>query len=235
MSRVLRLSVTSLLLAHGAVHAQSVCASDGERKPARLVERFINADCDSCWKDAGTPKTGRGELPLDWVVPSSKGDDAPLSAVATRDALGRLESLNAATPAESSRVTHAVGRMNGADLRVARGLPLAGYMGASIALKPVPTAARGQQWTAWLALVETLPAGTEGSPVERNLVRNVFQTNWDGRKPLSKKERLQFFDQRSMSVAEGVDTSRLRVIGWLENTRGRVLTAAVSRCVPEKN
>jgi hypothetical protein len=223
------------LIAHGAAQAQSVCASDGVPRPARLVERFINADCENCWRSAATPKTGRGELPLDWVVPGAKGDDAPLSAVATRDALSRLESLRSTAPATSSVTTHAVGRMNGANLRVARGLPLGGYMGASIALKPVPSAARGQQWTAWLALVETLPAGAEGSPVERNLVRNVFQASWDGRKQLSKTEQKQFFDQRSMSVAEGVDPGRLRVVGWLENGRGKVMTAAVSRCAAEKS
>ncbi len=214
--------------------AQSVCASDGQPQPVALVERFINADCDSCWKDPATPKAARGQIALDWVLPGGKGDDAPLSAVATRDGLGRLEALREPVPAASTAGNRAVRRAQGATLRVARGLPLSGYIGASIALKPIPAAARGQQWTAWLALVETLPAGLEGLPVERNLVRNAFQTNWDGRKQLPKTEQNRFFDQRSMSVVEGADPTRLRVVGWVEDARGQILSAAVSKCQPEK-
>ena len=83
-------------------------------------------------------------------------------------------------------------------------------------------------------MVETLPAGAENSPVERNLIRNVFQANWDGRKPLSKGEQNRFFDQRSMSIAEGANPERMRVVGWVENEKGQVVAAAQSRCVPEK-
>jgi hypothetical protein len=218
----------------GVAHAQSFCASDGQPQPTQLLERFINADCDSCWKDPATPKTGAGQLALDWVTPGSKGDDAPMSAIATRDALTRLESLKKQPPATSSVQAQPVRGVKGARLRVAHGLPLADYVGASIELKPVPSSARGQNWTAWLALVETLPAGTEGSPVARNLVRNLLQASWNGRKQLSKTEQNRFFDQRSMSIAAGVDASRLRVIGWVEDQKGQIVAAAASQCVPEK-
>lgn len=228
------LLTAALLGSAVTAQAQSFCASDGQLQPARLVERFINADCDSCWKDPETPKAGAGELALDWVTPGSHFDNAPLSAVATRDALARLESLKQAAPAASSVSRQAVRGIKGAGLRVAHGLPLAEYLGASIELKPVPAAARGQTWTAWLALVETLPAGTEGSPVARNLVRNLFQTNWTLSKKLSKQEQTRFFDQRSMSIAQGVDASRLRVIGWVENEKGQIVAAAESLCAPEK-
>lgn len=235
----LRAQYFTLLLAFGMLalqgnaHAQSFCSSDGQSRPTQLVERFINADCESCWKDPATPKTGAGQLALDWVTPGSKGDDAPMSAIATRDALTRLESLKKPAPAASSVQTHTVSAVNGATLRVAHGLPLADYVGASIALKPVPAAARGQNWTAWLALVETLPAGTEGSPVARNLVRNLLQAPWNNRKQLSKTERDRLFDQRSMSIAPGVDASRLRVIGWVEDQQGQIVAAAASQCLPE--
>ncbi|ABE43655.1 hypothetical protein [Polaromonas sp. JS666] len=211
--------------------AQSFCASDGQPRPAQLMERFINADCDSCWTDPATPKAGAGQIALDWVVPGSKGDDAPLSAVATRDALARLEASGQAVPAKASNRTHSVNRLTGSTLRVAHGLPLADYLGASIELKPIPPAARGQRWTAWLALVETLPAGTEGSPTERNLVRNLLQVSWDGRK-LSNTEQNQnrFFEARSMAIAQGANAGRLRVIGWVEDEKNRVRAAAQSRC-----
>ena len=218
----------------GNAHAQSFCSSDGQPRPTRLLERFINADCESCWSDPATPKTGAGQLALDWVVPSSKGDDAPMSAIATRDALVRLESLKKQPPATSSAQVQSVRGVKGATLRVAHGLPLADYVGASIALKPIPAAARGQNWTAWMALVETLPVGTEGSPVARNLVRNLFQAPWNVRKQLSKTEHLRFFDQRSMSIAAGVDASRLGVIGWVEDQNGKIVAAAASQCVAAK-
>jgi hypothetical protein len=236
----LRAQYFTLLLAFGmlalqdSAHAQSFCASDGQPRPTQLVERFINADCENCWKDPATPKASAGQLALDWVTPGSKGDDAPMSAIATRDALARLDALKKLPPAASSVQTSVVRGVKGATLRVAHGLPLADYVGASIELTPVPAAARGQNWTAWLALVETLPAGTEGSPVPRNLVRNLLQTPWNVRKQLSKTELDRFFDQRSMSIAPGVDASRLRVIGWVEDQQGQIVAAAASQCVPEK-
>lgn len=225
---------TACLAPLRSAHAQSFCASDGQPRPVRLLERFINADCDSCWTDPATPQTGAGQLALDWVVPGSKGDDAPMSAIATRDALARLDAVKKQPPTSSSSQAQPVRGVKGAALRVAHGQPLADYVGASIELKPVPGSARGKTWTAWLALVETLPAGTEGSPVARNLVRNMLQTTWNGRKQLSKTEQNRFFDQRSMSIASGVDASRLRVIGWVEDQNGQIVAAAASQCVPEK-
>ncbi|UUZ75118.1 hypothetical protein LP414_24420 [Polaromonas sp. P1(28)-13] len=211
--------------------AQSFCASDGQPRPVQLMERFINADCDSCWTDPATPKPGPRAVALDWVTPGSKGDDAPLSTVATRDALARLEALGQGVPAGSQTRTHAVKGLNkGSTLRVAHGLPLANYLGASIELKPIPVAAKTQRWTSWLALVETLPVGTEGSPTERNLVRNTLQSTWDGRKQLSKTEQNRFFEARSMSITQGANPNRLRVIGWVEDEKGHVLVAAQSRC-----
>lgn len=229
------LTAAALLLSVHGAQAQSFCASDGQPQPVQLMERFINADCDSCWIDPATPRAGPRAIALDWVLPGSKGDDAPLSSVATRDALARLDALGQGIPAASHHHSHAVKGLKGATLRVAHGLPVADYLGASIELKPIPAAARKQRWTSWLVLVETLPAGTEGSPTERNLVRNLLQSTWDGRKQLSKTERNRFFEARSMGIAPGAKPSRLRVMGWVEDEKGRVLAAAESRCQAETN
>jgi hypothetical protein len=212
----------------GIAHAQSSCSSDGQSRPAVLLERFINADCADCWTDPATARAGRGTVALDWVLPGSQGDNAPLSAVATRDGLKRLETLATAPPPTSlNRKTQVQGRTG--TLRVAHGLPVSGYIGASIELG-VPASVTPQTWTAWLALVEALPAGTEGSPVPRNLVRNLIQPNWDGRKQLSNKERLRFIESRSMDIPAGMKTNRAQVIGWVEDAQGRVVAAAQSRC-----
>lgn len=228
----------SLALCAGAilstpVLAQSVCASDGQPKPLRLMERFTNADCADCWRDPATAKAPPGTAVLDWVLPGSQGDDAPLSAVASRDATFRLETLSLGMPRTTSIQTTATTLDPGlkrSELRVARGLALAGYVGASIQLKPAPAKGKVTSVTAWLALVETLPMGLEGSPVERNLVRNVFQSSWNlGKKPPSSAQN-RWFDQRSMGVADSVNPDRLKVIGWLADDRGRILAMSQSAC-----
>ncbi|MES2362152.1 MAG: hypothetical protein V4646_10125 [Pseudomonadota bacterium] len=226
--------LSMLILAVGthAARAQAFCASDGQPQPVALLERFINSDCESCWKDPATAKALPGQAVLDWIVPGGKGDDAPLSAVASRDGLSRLEALGQVVPKEASNSLRKVKGLKGSRLRVAHGLVLSGYVGVSIGFKPLPARTKSQAWSAWLALVESLPEGTEGTPVARNLVRNALQLNGDGRSQLSKKERSHFFESRVMSVAQGVNPDRLRVIGWLEDASGQVLTAAQSRCAP---
>ena len=220
-----------LLAAHVQAEGQSFCASDGQPGPVQLMERFLNADCDSCWSDPATPRPGSRAVALDWIIPGKRGDDGPLSGVATRDALARLEALKKSIPSQSITVLHRVKGPRGATLRVAHGLPLADYVGASIELKPLPKAAKEQRWTSWLALVETLPTGTEKSPVVRNLVRNLLQTNWNGREQLLKDEQNRFFETRSMNIAAAANPSRLRVIGWVEDEKGQVVAAAQSRCI----
>ena len=60
-----------LLTAAASAQAQPVCASDGQPQPVQLMERFINADCNSCWTDPATPQAAANEIALDWVVPGS--------------------------------------------------------------------------------------------------------------------------------------------------------------------
>jgi hypothetical protein len=225
-ARWLIASVGFLLLPPLAV-AQSSCSSDGQPRPLALMERFINADCDACWADTATPRPQARELAIDWIVPGSKGDDAPLAAAANRDGLVRLQALRRSVPAgaDSSQTRLLAAART---LRVAHGLPFNDYIAASIELKP---AGRGP-WTAWLALVETIPAGTEGSPIERNLVRNLFQPAWDGSRPLSKAEQKRLFEARPMGIPAGARADRLRVVGWVQDARGDIRAIAQSRCTP---
>jgi hypothetical protein len=212
-----------------AAQAQSSCSSDGQARPVALVERFINADCRDCWSDAATAQVRRGSVALDWVLPGSQGEDAPLSAVASRDGLKRLQALGLPSPSASSSQTTAVAEQG--RLRVAHGLPVAGYIGASVQLQGAPPAGATPPFTAWLALVETIPAGTEGSPVARNLVRNLLQPIWNMGGQLSKGEQTGFLESRSMDIPAGTDPARLAVIGWVQDAGGRVFAAAQSRCV----
>ncbi len=217
------LFAAALLTVPLAVPAQSSCSSDGQPRPVALLERFINADCVSCWSDTQAPKARAGEVALDWIVPGGRGDDAPLSAAARRDGLHRLQALNQAEPAQTG---HLVTRSrNTRPLRVAHGQPFNDYIAASIEMKPAPRGA----WTAWLALVETVPVGTEGTAVERNLVRNLLQVPWNNARPAPR-----LFESRPMQLAEGTKGERLRVIGWVQDAQGRIQGIAQSVCPPAR-
>ena len=216
------------------VHAQSFCASDGRARPALLLERFINADCAECWSDAATPALPPRALALDWVVPGSKGDDAPLAAVASRDALTRLAALHKegqsgqwqqSQPVAGAQVSEKR-RASAYRLRAAHGVAFNGYVGVSIELKRLPAQSPTRQdgpWTAWLALVEAVPAGTEGSPVARQLVRNLLVVPWS-------RQQAGGLERRSMALPEGSNPERISVVAWLEDRQGRVQTAVQSRC-----
>jgi hypothetical protein len=241
-----------------AGHAQSSCSSDGQRAPTALLERFISADCDTCWAMSTLPAASKTEASLDWIVPSPRGDEAALSTAATNDALTRLEALKLpwiaaqanmqlrellnAPPATRPNLP----RVN--YVRVAHGLPFNGYIGTSIEFepglnlrsnvltpkKPAPLD-HSNGVLAYLVLLETLPAGAEGSNVERNLVRNVLITQWDLNEQLSKPKQDGFkplFESRPISIPPGVNPDRLRVLGWVQNTKGKVLAMAQSRCAP---
>lgn len=221
MSRASFAAAFLALCAAGPAHAlASSCSSDGQPQPVALLERFISADCADCWTSAATPKPGRGELALDWIVPGRRGDDAPLSAAASRDAPERLRSLGRAAP-EAADSLRSARRAGAGTLRVAHGPAFNGYIAGSIQSLgggPGP-------FTGWMALVETLPAGTEGSPVERNLVRNLLQVPW----PAAPGRR---FEARPLSIPEGANPDRLRIVGWLQDARGVIRAISETRCEP---
>jgi hypothetical protein len=85
----------------------------------------------------------------------------------------------------------------------------------------------------WLVLTETLPSGTEGSPIPRYLIRNAFQPLWNKGEQLSNTGIIRFDELRAMSVPEGAHAGRLAVAGWIQDAHGRILAAAQSVCPPE--
>jgi hypothetical protein len=215
-----------------SAQAQSSCASDGQATPMALVERFISADCEACWSEPPTRLPAAGALTLDWIVPGKQGEDAPLSAAASRDALMRLQTLGRAAPTTSATTSKPVSGGRANRLRVAHGLPLGGYIGASIELKTALRPRSQATLSAWLLLVETIPAGADGTATPRNLVRNVLQLPWNKRNKLSNTEHIVFHETRPLSIPSGATPERLRVVGWVQDGRGRILTAAQSDCAP---
>lgn len=204
-----------------ATHA--LCTSDNVAPPAAVLERFTNADCATCWQDRATPTPASADtVVLDWVVPGRQGDDAPLSTVATGDAVERLQMLGRQVPERSDAVTtrREGGRLG---LRLAQGGAFNDYVGASIELESPGR----QPWRAWLLLVEKLPAGTEGSPVARNLVRNVFRPEWD---QTTARAPGRLAETRAMQIHEGAQPERLRLVAVLQDARGRIRAIRRTEC-----
>ncbi len=230
MKRLFLLMALGTCLAPAA-WTQSFCASDGQPTPVALVERFISADCSTCWSEPPASHARPQTVTIDWIVPSPRGDEAPLSAAASRDALARLAHLRLAAPAEALVTTRPLASARAHPLRVAHGLPFNDYLGASIEMKPAKGATSGP-WTAWLLMLETIPAGTEGSPLERRLARNLFKTEWKQPLAKDKAQPARFLDSRPLSIPEGANPENLSVLGWVEDTRGRIRSIALSRCTP---
>ena len=207
--------------------AQSLCSSDGQPAARVLRERFISADCESCWSDPRARAAARSEVALDWIVASTRGADAALSAAATRDAGWRLEGLGRALAADTLELRSPVAGASGR-LRVAHGLAFNGYIGTSISFTAGPRAPSGL--SAWVALVETIGAGTEGTPIERNLVRNTLQLQWNGPTAALANGQRGWSETRPMSIPEGARAERLRLVGWVQDRRGRILRLAQSHC-----
>lgn len=229
-------ALTCLLALHAPLAAaQSTCSSDGQPQPVALYERFINADCESCWASAPAQAPGPSALVVDWIVPGSLGDDAPLAAAATTDALARLQELQRQSPAGIDTHISEVGHPADSPgrLRVAAGPAVNDYLGTGIRLIPrhghakAPGSKTHYQFT--LVLVEAIPAGAEGSPVARNVARNALQGTWNERNQLS-KQHMAWMENRPMRIADGARPERLHVVGWLQDAQGQVIAAAQAIC-----
>jgi hypothetical protein len=210
---------------------QSFCASDGQATPLLLVEHFISADCAACWSAPQATPPAAQAMTVDWIVPSAQGDEAPLSAAAIREAHMRLDSLGQTSLIASSETTTRVLGEPAYQLQVAHGLSVGAYVGATIEFKTADNAQPSMPLTAWLLLVETVPAGVEGAPSEKNLVRNVLVLTWARPDEQTKSGQSIFRELRPLSIAQGARAPRLRVMGWVQDARGQVLSAAQSVCV----
>lgn len=185
-----------------------------------MTERFIGADCATCWtKPLVAPKDA---LVLDWIVPSTTGDDAALSAAANRDALARLDALALVLGKDQLLHRSTVKAPRTYVLRVAHGLAVNSYVGTSIELTKLPKHVK--KLDSFLLLVEHIPQGTADNPVDRLLVRNMLQESWN----LAAQPSL--LSRRPMSIPAGANPDNLRVVGWVQDAKGRVLAMVQSRC-----
>ncbi|MEK8048872.1 hypothetical protein AACH10_01320 [Ideonella sp. DXS22W] len=221
----------------GSAGAAQPAATPGPCPAAQapVRERFTAADCTDCWAapdaadttgaadaagKAGPPgRTGRtrpATWTLDWLLP--RGDDAPMSAAALPAGTERQQRAAAALAQPSGAWPR------GARLQVESGPAWQGYFGLRLSLRTPRGLPPGA--TAWLALVEKLPAGSEGSAAPRWLVRNVA-----GPLPLDTLQPGRAFSHlTALRWPDGAQPERLRARGWIESADGRVLAMGADRC-----
>ncbi|MDT7836431.1 hypothetical protein [Aquabacterium sp. OR-4] len=206
------------------------------------IERFITADCADCWAaalgggdGAGPDSLAAAPAParrwtLDWLLP--RGADAAMAAAALPEASERSQRAGlpaeAAAPGPNQRQAErrAQRPWPGLALRVSSGPAWQGYFGLQLRVAVTQATRLPAGSTAWLALVEHLPAGQEGSALPRQLVRSVagplpLQALRAGQ-PLSHLQALRW--------PAGAQPERLRARGWIEAADGRMLAMAGDRC-----
>ena len=186
------------------------------------------ADCADCWSAQPSPQARTPGWRLDWITPAAVG--APLAAAALPEAAERA--------ARNSAAPQGAGQPLAGRLQVTSGPAWNGYLGLQMTLQPARAgsnrAALPGGSTAWLALVELLPAGTEGSAVARALVRSVAgPLALDGPAAASSagqsKPKL-ITHLRALRWPEGARPERLQARAWIESATGQVLLMAADRC-----
>ncbi len=216
--------IAALLSATCAAASPAGTPPDCEPAATRqVVEAFLPADCMACWQaPAADEPSGPGTLRLDWIVPVEGTDDAPLAAAALSEAAARL---GAASNTAVLRAQPVPPLPRGVRLEVDSGLAWNGYIGLSFALRrgsrqPFPPDAGG-----WLALVERIPAGEDGSPVARQLVRALV-----GPLPLRMAAGTRTLNHlRAVLLPSNSQADRLAAVGWVQGADGRLLAATQSR------
>ncbi len=213
-----------------AVHAQpALCASEAAPNPTALIERFVSADCMSCWREADNAAAPpAGTVRLDWVLPTPAGADAPLAPAARRDALERLQMLGLATPQGSSREVLTSLQPSRLHLRVAHGLPVANYIGTAVELSPPDPG----PWTAVLLLVEKVKTDPTGNGNERHLVRNMLVTSWSDPRRSVDASLGAWRESRPMNIPESTEIEKLYALAWVHDAQGHTVAMARADCTP---
>ena len=177
----------------------------------------MSANCEACWQAAGAKDGRASAMVLDWIAPAADG--AALAAGSVPEAASRAPAL---TPTETLQRQTPLSRADAPRLRIADGPAWNGYVGVQLTLDRRNALPGGS--VAYVALVERVPAGSEGSGVTRQLVRSVAG-------PLSLEElstarTVRHF--RAMRPPDGARPERLGSVGWVETAQGIVIAATQS-------
>jgi hypothetical protein len=224
-SMLLRRTAAWLLPMLAAGAAQAQCAA----KPAVLLERFVSAACTECWKAAPPqPATGlrsSNTLAIDWVVPDAGAGTSPLSRLANAEGSARAARNGGLRADEALTRSHPIPSRSAMRLKVSSASAADSADAALRMNVRFESAQRApRQLEGYLALVEHLPAGELGSPIERTVLRSVA-----GPLAISDLSAAQPADlEVSMHRPETQHPERLSAFGWVETTKGHVLAVAMA-------
>ena len=188
-------------------------------QPQVLLERFISADCAMCWQaEPPNPAPTRSAFVLDWIVPAPPGVEAPLAAAALLEAAPRAARDGRLDANEALTHSHPLPARSALVVEVADGPAWNGYIGLSMKVRYSATRPLPKNLSAWLALVEHIDAGNEGTSVDRVLVRSLI-----GPLALDALARQPVEHLRAVRVPESGKAERLATVGWVEANNGRVI------------
>ncbi len=189
--------------------------------PKRVVERFIDADCASCWAAPAAAALPATTWVLDWITPAASGAEAALAPAALPEAAERLAAQPQAAEVDGARrADSALPARPALKLSVAAGPAWNGYLGLQLQTRGRPPA--GAQ--AYVALVEDLAAGAEGNAVPRRLVRAVA-----GPFALQAPRTREL---RALRIPDGAKPERLLGVAWWVDASARLGGIAAEGCPP---
>ena len=220
---------------------------------AAVQEFFLPADCVGCWAEPAAAATSAWRF--DWITPTS--DSAPLAAGALPEAVeralrlgqgqgqGQGQDVTSTSGGQQVRRQAAHAPLAGLQIRVESGPAWQGYFATQLTLrKPGRAGAAATATTAathstalppgssaWLALVELVSAGSDGTPVARALVRSVA-----GPLPLDALAMLKpgqaMTHLRALRWPASAEPLNLQARAWIEGPDGRLLAVVADRCPP---
>lgn len=204
--------------------AQAPAAPTCPRAGAAVLERFISADCPDCWSAPTVAAAPPGAWLFDWIAATPADTEAALAAAATVEAQERAQRAGGPAPIglQTLNVRGTLPRTSPLRLSVQSGPAWSGYFGLRLEARGrVPAGS-----SAWLALVEMIPANAEGSVAERQLVRSVAgPLPLDGLRGGRAMSHLQ-----ALRWPETAEPTRLQARGWIEGPDGALLAIATDRC-----
>ena len=235
-------------LCNGAIAAQSPPkAAKGQgtacpRAQAATLERLFSADCADCWSAPATPpapsekpqsaapgntKPGPAPWRFDWITPGADG--APLAAGALPESADRVARLGFELPGASQTLQQsrvAALPLAGLRIKASSGPAWQGYFGVQLTLQINASTRLPAGSTAWLALVEQVSAGSDGTPVARSLLRSVA-----GPLPLTTLQAgSPMTHLRALRWPASAEPTRLQARAWIEGPDGRLLAVAADAC-----
>ncbi|MDB5819820.1 MAG: hypothetical protein JWQ11_3460 [Rhizobacter sp.] len=189
----------------------------------------MRADCEACWAGAGAahahaePSAARSSSAsvVDWIAPA--GSEAPMALVALPEATERFASDLAAQA--SARHEHKLPERPSIKMSVHTGPGWKGYVAVEMTASRIGRRALPPDAQAFVALTEDIAAGTEGSAIERHVVRAVV-----GPLPLdelaTKKGRVAHV--HALNVPESAKPERLSSVAWVQTPEGAIIAVANS-------